>query len=69
MWKISQKQCILFKESAFLIVTPTYVRLANEIFDKRLHVCKLLSSLQQEQHIHRLLTWHCVQIGLKVSTG
>ncbi len=50
-------------------VTPTYVSIIDESFDKCLHVHKLLSSLQQEQHIHRLLTRHCVKICSQMNTG
>lgn len=41
-----------------LKVKPTYVSVPDEQFDKRFHVFKLLSSLQQKQHVYRLLTWH-----------
>lgn len=40
----------------------TYVCIIDESFDKILHVLNLISSLQQEHHIHRLLTRHCANM-------
>ena len=48
--------------------TPTYVSIIDESFHKRLHVLNLLSSLQQEQHIHRLLTRHCAKTCPQINT-
>lgn len=50
-------------------VTPTYVCIIDESFDKGLHVLKLLSSLQQEHHIHRLLTRHWTKISSQIITS
>lgn len=41
----------------------TYVCIIDESFDKSLHVLNLISSLQQEHHIHRLLTRHCTNMS------
>ena len=49
-------------------VTPTYISIIDESFHKRLHVLNLLSSLQQEQHIHRLLTRHCAKTCSQINT-
>lgn len=40
----------------------TYVRTVDESFDKRLHVLSLISSLQQEHHIHGLLARNCTHM-------
>lgn len=49
-------------------IKHTYVSIVYESFDKCLHVLNLLPSLQQEQHIHRLLTWHCAKICSQINS-
>lgn len=48
--------------------THTYVSIINESVDKCPHVLTMLSSLQQEQHIHGLLTRHCAKKS-QINTG